>query len=203
MTQKWINYIQIGIIFILSYLLMTKGCSKQDTPTSNVIIKTEIKKIPVEKEVPRYYPKWRTRIDSFPVIDTLPVDTELILKDYYTKYVYIDTLKLDTMGNVVITDTVSLNKISSRAFSYKLEIPEITHTKEIYLNPKEWYIGGNLIGFPSQLNFIGTEILYRNGKDNMYGIGIGVNNNLQPMLSGKIYWKLKNKGNGNKTNNNR
>lgn len=194
MTQKWINYLQLGIIIILGWLLATGGCSK-NTPTShdtpNTPPKIEYRNIPVVDSFIKYVPKWRTKIDSFPYPDTIPADTGLILKDYYSKYYYKDTIKLDTFGIALLEDTVSLNKIISRKYSYNLNIPEITITKETFLNPKEYYLGANIVGSPSQLSFIGADVLYRGTKNKIYGLGVGVNNNLQPMISGKIYWKIK------------
>lgn len=194
MTQKWINYLQLGIIIILGWLLTTRGCSK-NTPTSydvqNTPPKIEYKYISSIDSFPKYIPKWKTRIDTFPYHDTIPIDTNLILKDYFTKYYYEDTLKLDTFGLVILKDTVSLNKITSRKYNYNLNIPEIIITKETFLNPKEYYLGVNIIGSPSQLNFIGADVLYRGTTNKIYGLGVGLNNNLQPMISGKIYWKLK------------
>jgi hypothetical protein len=32
--------------------------------------------------------------------------------------------------------------------------------------------------------------MYRNKKKQAYGLGVGINQNLQPVLSGRIYWKI-------------
>ena len=46
------------------------------------------------------------------------VDTNAILKEYYTKVLYKDVLVLpDSLGTVAVTDTISQNKIFGRTFN--------------------------------------------------------------------------------------
>ena len=127
-------------------------------------------------------------IDTFLV--SQKIDTNAILSDYYAKYYFVDTLSLDTLGYVLVADTVSQNKIASRKVNYKVNIPKITIEKTIYLNEREFYYGIGLAGNPKQLNYLGAEILYRTKKKQAYGLGIGVNQQFQPVISGRIFWKI-------------
>ena len=140
--------------------------------------------------VPEYVPKWRERIVTD--IDTFlkDIDTSAILADYYAKYYFVDTLSFDTLGYALVKDTVSQNKIASRGVEYKLNIPKITIEKTIYLNQREFYYGVGVAGNPQQLNYVGGEVLYRTKKKQAYGLGIGVNQNFQPVISGRIFWKI-------------
>ena len=112
-----ITYISIIVLLIgVIVYLLTQG----NTQEERVEIKTTIEKIPVKVETPVYVPKWRTKVETVTKIkfktDTLYalVDTNEILKDYYSKYAYQDTVSVDTFGNIVISDTITRNYIMAR-----------------------------------------------------------------------------------------
>jgi hypothetical protein len=137
-----------------------------------------------------YVPKWRTKITT--IHDTIPadIDTLSILKDYYAKYFYTDTLSLDSLGNIVINDTISRNSILFREIQPNVLIPTTTVTNTVYINENEFYGGFGLQGRTDQLNYLGGELLWKNKKKQVYGFGIGVNQDFQPVLSGRMYWKI-------------
>jgi len=137
-----------------------------------------------------YVPKWRTKIKT--VHDTIPanIDTLSILKDYYAQYFYTDTLSLDSLGSIVINDTISKNSILFRKIQPNIFIPITTVTNTVYINKNEFYGGFGLQGRTDQLNYLGGELLWKNKKKQAYGFGIGVNQNFQPVLSGRMYWKI-------------
>jgi len=140
----------------------------------------------------KYVPKWRIRTET--IHDTIPadIDTLEILKDYYAKYFYSDTIQLDTLGSIVINDTVTRNLISMRDIESNILIPTTTITKEIYLNKREFYWGLGVQGRTDQLNYVGGEFMYKTKNKQQYGIGLGLNQDLQPVLSGRLYWKIGN-----------
>jgi len=37
---------------------------------------------------------------------------------------------------------------------------------------------------------LGGEFMYKNKQRNMFGVGMGVNQDLQPVVSGRMYWKI-------------
>lgn len=134
---------------------------------------------------PQWKTRWRTRWDTF----TVPVDTNAILQDYFTTYFYQDTTKLDSI-TITIQDSVSQNKIQSRSLSYELLFPRTTITDKIYINNREFYWGLSLQGTPQQIEYIGGELLYRGRNQKAYSLGIGLNQDMKPVLSGKLYWQL-------------
>jgi len=180
------------IVVLIIIILLMRNCSGNSNPKPKPreIVKTTIEYIPVDKEIPVYIPKWKekiiTDIDTFLV----NVDTNAILSDYYAKYYFVDTLSLDTLGYVLVEDTVTQNKITSRKVNYKVNIPKITIEKTIYVNEREFYYGLGLAGNPKQLNYLGAEMLYRTKKKQAYGLGVGVNQNFQPVITGRIFWKI-------------
>ena len=131
-------------------------------------------------------------IDTF----TTPIDTLSVLKDYYAKYFYTDTIKIDTIGYVTINDTITRNLISFRDVQSNIFIPTTTITNTVYLNRREFFggisVGGmlNPVQNESPINYISGELLYINKKRNVYGFGLGVDADFLPILSGRMYWKL-------------
>jgi len=189
--KKYIGSIQNLLIIVLVVLVLFQSqCSRKDPVEPEVIVTIETKWDTVNVIQTEYVPKWRTRVVT--EHDTIPqdIDTMSILKDYYAKYHYTDTLTLDTLGFLVLNDTISQNSILSRSFTSDISIPTTTITKEIYLKKREFFWGMGLNGDPSQLNYLGGEFMYKNKKRNMFGVGVGVNQDLQPVFSGRMYWKI-------------
>jgi len=191
---------RIHIIYILIITLLVGIIiyfSTQNKPdVEKVKIKKTIEIIPVKVETPVYVPKWRTKVETITEtkidIDTFytPIDTNEILKDYYSKYAYQDTIKIDTFGNIVISDTITKNYIIARKIQSNLEIPKITIEKTTYLNNRELYAGIGLVGGTNQISYIGAEMLYKNKKGKAIGIGAGVNQDLFPQASFKLLWRI-------------
>ena len=166
-----------------------RNCSGPITPTEPRIERdTVVEYVTIEKEVPVYKPQIRTviktRIDTF----TTPIDTAAILADYYAVKTYEDTQVLDSL-DITITDTVSQNQILGRKIAYNFTYPRSTITEKIYLNQRELYYGIGL-GGGAENNYLGGELLFRNKKNQAYGLGVGINSKFQPAVIGRIYWKL-------------
>jgi hypothetical protein len=190
--KKYFTSIQsVAIAVLIIVILLMRACDKQDPVEPIVITKIETVFDTITKEVPVYKPKYVTKIEYIhdTIIDSTPIDTVSILKDYFATYVYQDNQELDSL-NLTIIDSVSQNKIFARTIQYDLIYPTTTITKEIYLNQRELYWGIGMQGRTDQLNYVGGELLYRNRKKQAYGLGIGINQDLQPVVSGKLYWKI-------------
>tara|TARA_R110000803_G_scaffold39502_3_gene85208 strand:- start:690 stop:1283 length:594 start_codon:yes stop_codon:yes gene_type:complete len=189
------NIQNLLIVVLVIFLLFQKGCSfNSDVVEPKVITKVETKwdTITVNKEI--YVPKWKTKIITKYKNDTIvintPIDTLEILKDYYSKNVYIDEIILDSLGVVTITDTITQNTILSRSVVSNILIPTTTITSDIYVNSRELYWGLNIAGRSSQINYLGGGLLYKSKNKNIYGLGVGVNENFQPILSASYYMKI-------------
>ena len=191
--KKYIRNIQtLLIIALIAVILLMRSCDGKSSPVEpTVITKVEVKYDTIVKIVPEYVPKWYKKIEYS--VDTLlvekPIDTAAILKDYFATYVYEDVQKLDSL-TLTIKDSVSQNKIASRSISYELLYQTKTITKETYLNNREFYWGLDIKGGINQLNYLGGNILCKTKKKNIYGIGIGVNQQFQPVISGQLCWKI-------------
>lgn len=182
------------IIVLIAVIVLLRQCSGggEITPTEpTVITSTKIKYDTIVKEVPTYIPQVVTKIETN--IDTLlverDVDTLSILKDYFSKYVYTDVQKLDSL-NLEIIDTISQNRILARHIKYDLIYPTVTNTETKYINAREFYFGFGLNGTKSQLNYVGAQLLYRSKKKQAFGLGVGINENFEPILSTQFLWKI-------------
>jgi len=178
------------IVVLIALLFFQRSCSSTPTPEPEVITKIEVRYDTIETVKEVYVPKWRTRVVTETISVPTEIDTVAILRDYYARYFYTDTLKIDTFGYAVINDTISRNTVLARDVRTNILIPTTTITKEIYLNKNELYWGVSLQGRTDQINYLGTELLWRTKKRSTYGFGLGVNQDFQPVLSGRMYWKI-------------
>ena len=186
----------IGLIIVIFLLRECKGESKGAPIEPATIVKIETKYDTIVETVETYIPEYRTKVkwktvhDTIEVHDTIPTDTASILKDYFETYAYTDTLKTDSV-TFVINDTISQNKILSRGINYSLVYPTTIISTEREVNKRELYIGFGLGGDKQQLSFVGSELMLRNKKERIYGVGLGINQNFEPILTFKMSWKVK------------
>jgi len=178
------------IVVLIALLFFQRSCSSTPTPDPEVITKIEVKYDTIETIKEVYVPKWKTRVVTETEFIPVEIDTTAILRDYYSKYYYSDTLQIDTVGYAIINDTITRNTILARDVRTNILIPTTTITKEIYLNKNELYWGLGLQGRTDQINYLGGELLWRTKKRSVYGFGVGVNQDFQPVLSGRMYWKI-------------
>jgi hypothetical protein len=136
------------------------------------------------------------------VIIPAVIDTAALLKDYYSKVLYKDTLILpDSLGTVSVIDTISQNKILGRTFNASVKqrtIKETTIVKEL---PKTKVFYGLEGGFNKAdfVSSVGAGVLINTKKDKIYQLGLGVNNQttdginggFTPYIRGGVYWKIK------------
>jgi len=120
------------------------------------------------------------------------VDTNELLKKYYAKVLSRDKLILDdSLGVIEITDTISQNRIVGRQWDAKIKQTTITDTKIVKELPKnQVYVGvGSVIGNSNAL--VGPNLLLKSKKDNIYGVNVYVDNNLNKYIGVNVAWKIK------------
>jgi hypothetical protein len=130
------------------------------------------------------------------------VDTQALLKDYYSKVLYKDVLVLpDSLGTVSVTDTISQNKIWGRTFDAKVKERTIKETMIVKELPKTQVYYGFTGGFNKAdvVSNVSAGLLVKTKKDKIYQVGVGVanrvtdgtNGTLSPYIGGGVYWKIK------------
>jgi len=189
--RDYFKNIQTLLVVVLAALLfLQRGCSSTPPVEPEVITKIVTKwdtvKIEKTEYVPKIVEKVVVNIDTF----SAPIDTVTVLKDYYAKYFYTDTIQIDTLGSIVINDTITRNLISMRDVQSNIFIPTTTITNTIYLYKREFY-GGFSVGATNQaVQNINGELLYINKKRDAYGFGVGLNPQWQPVYTVRMYWKI-------------
>jgi hypothetical protein len=186
---------------LFTVALQNKGCNapntKADTVTlhdtawtvhdSLIVKKLKIKQIihdtlPAEYIADTNYPKLKAQYDALVIA-------------YLAKTLYTDTLKIDTLGYVAVSDTVHKNEIHGRSYKYNYKIPTITVTNTITKQapPKgALFIGGGFTNTKQlELQTIQGGVLYKTKKDKIFGLHIGINNNSQVIYGVSSYWKIK------------
>lgn len=104
------------------------------------------------------------------------VDTASILKEYYAKSYFIDTIKFPT-GEIKIYDTISQNKITGRGVESSFVMARITDTKVVKENPKASLYAGVGAGIVNRnVNEVSVHLFLKTKGTKMYGIGVGVAN---------------------------
>ena len=186
---------KILLIFIgtiITLLTVQRSCTPT-SPSDDVIIttKTETRFDTIHDSITAYVPKWKTKIitDTDTLLLNVPVDTQAILKDYFSTYLYVDTIQRDSLF-MILTDNISQNTIKSRKVEYKLIIPTTTITNDIITLKNKFYIGGGVLGNKQGINYIGGEFTFINKKDQLYGLNLGINGELKPVIGFKTGWKI-------------
>lgn len=197
------NFSLLIIAALVIVILLQRACTPKNSEPKEIIkidgkkyevIKrvTDTLKIPVIHNV---YKKGEDIYHEVPVyVDVIVpsnIDTGLILKKFYATHVYKDTLHLkDSLGFIAVTDSISKNKLVSRSWNAKVNKTTINNT--IYLKElsNQFYLGGSLgMQRPGQFLLGGNAIL-KTKTDKVFGLGVGVNSQLQPYFQGSMLWKI-------------
>lgn len=193
------------LVFVIAVLLITvavqhQGCNssqiKADTVTvhdttwkihdSLIVKKLKVKETIHDTLPPEYiadtnYPKLKAQYDALVIA-------------YLAKNIYADTVKLDTLGYVAVSDTVHKNEIHGRSYKYNYKIPTVTVTNTITKQAPAkgaLFIGGGITGNKTGLDVLHGGLLYKSKQDKVFGIHIGINNKSQVVYGIQSYWKIK------------
>jgi hypothetical protein len=122
---------------------------------------------------------------QIPVLDSIKLDS--MVKLYYAKNVYSDTLKLN-YGSIYVQDSVQFNKVFGRRWSADLLIPSEKKTLIVKEPAKnQVYFGAGASYGTSITPSVG--LMLKTKQERIYGVSLGVSNGL-PVYGGSIYVKL-------------
>jgi hypothetical protein len=122
--------------------------------------------------------------------DSLLTKFNTLVKELTSRKFYRDSLQLDSIGYIVIKDTVQFNSLQKRSYNYFYKVPHITEKITIteHASPKsQLYVGGGI-----GVNNVYGGLLYKTRKDLFIGLYVS-----PPLQENKIqygiqsYWKLK------------
>jgi hypothetical protein len=126
-----------------------------------------------------------------PVYIPAKIDTSAVINAYFAKVIYKDTLRIDKIGYISVTDTLNKNKILGRSYSYEFKLPTIKDYMMIKELPRnQFYIGGNIIVGNNRV-FAGPQILWKTKKDNIYGMNTYVDPYGNQYYGVSLNWRIK------------
>jgi hypothetical protein len=175
-------------VFLLSKNKGITSCSERKSDTTTIhdtTWKVNIKKYPV------YTPGPVVTLPGDTQWLLQPIDTMSLLRDYYSRRVYFDTIWIDSFGFVYWGDTVNKNRIVSRQKGTNYKIPTITKTITInnYYNQRRQL---NITGLVDVLNpTLYGGLLYEDRKDRIYHLNIGVGLRGSSLIGGVSFPILK------------
>ena len=194
------NILSIAILILAVIIVLQRSNSSPDIIEKPIVVRDTIwqKKDSVIYTSPKVIQTIPIKIISEkylpdPNYDKLVLQYQELVKLHLAKNIQKDSVQIDSIGFVKVTDTVQNNIVQNRKWEYNIKYPII---KETIIEPpkkiNQLYIGGGLQGNQYNIiNSINGGILYKNKKDQIYGLSIGINTNGQAVYGVSSYWKIK------------
>jgi len=124
----------------------------------------------------------------------LKMQFDTLVKNHTALVIYNDSVKLDTLGYVSVTDSLRENKIIGRSWQYNYKIPYVTKTVTInnYAKPKnQVYIGGGVNTTQTfRLQSADAGLMLKTKSDKIYGLKVGSDLNGNLLYGFQVYWKI-------------
>lgn len=198
------NFLNLVVLILVTIILLQK-CGGNGTPPEKPTITRDTVWIHKDSTV---YSKPQ-------IIKTIPVniysDTTLIkylpdsnyadlLKQYQevvfellNRNIYLDSLKIDSIGYVRVEDTVSKNMIAGRSYKYNLKYPIIKETITLPTKKKnQLYIGGGIeASMTPKIDQINAGLMLKTKKDGVVAGLIGINTDGNLRMGIQSFWKIK------------
>ena len=194
------NILSIAILILAVIIVLQRSNSSPDIIEKPIVIRDTVwqKKDSVIYTSPKVVQTIPIKIISEkylpdPNYDKLVLQYQELVKLHLSKNVQKDSVQIDSIGFIKVTDTVQNNVVQNRKWEYNIKYPII---KETVIQPpkrvNQLYIGGGLQGNQYNIiNSINGGILYKNKKDQIYGLSVGINTNGQIVYGVSSYWKIK------------
>ena len=194
------NILSIAILILAVIIVLQRSNSSPDIIEKPIVVRDTIwqKKDSVIYTSPKVIQTIPVKIISEkylpdPNYDKLLLQYQELVKLHLAKNIQKDSVKIDSIGFVKVIDTVQNNIVQNRKWEYNIKYPII---KETVIQPpkkvNQLYIGGGLQGNQYNIiNSINGGILYKNKKDQIYELSVGINTNGQVVYGVSSYWKIK------------
>ena len=167
---------------------------------TKVITKVVYKYVPVKKIKKVNVPviKIEYKLVEVPTKPTA-LDTVSILQQYYPKNVFTDVLVLEKgQGKVTITDTISHNRLASRAWTADIKPRLVREEVQVTAPPvREYFLGPEAsTNFSSVNNWYSLSFLIKNKSNHIIRFSGGVNmrdgiDGARPYFATGFYFKFK------------
>jgi len=203
MNKVYMFIIGVLIVFVL---LQNRGCvGGGEKPTSDTVIVHDTtwvqkdsliyaKPLPAKVIYDSLYLEGKTEYLPDTNYTALKMQFDNLVKLYTALAIYADSVKLDTIGYVVVTDSIRENKIIGRTWKYDYKIPYVTTTTTI-TNTKgsktQLYVGGGINTTQTLgLNSAEAGVILKTKSDKLYGLKAGSDINGNISYGFQTYWKI-------------
>lgn len=177
------------IIILIGIIFLQRECHRcPEVQTITTIDTIPGDSIPYAVEVPKPIPYW---IDTGSWhYQTQQIDTMAILRDYFARVYYLDTLKNDSSAFIALIDTVHMNRLQGRQLTFLNRRPiSIIHTTAIQ-QPEDrvkLYAGAMLALTPENRSDIGPVLMMMTPKGAGYSYAYGINEKTHTFT---FLWKI-------------
>ncbi len=186
------NLQTIIILVLVAVILWLTQCQRNDCPeVTETIINDSIVYVPkiVTEVVTNKQTVYKDRI----IHDTVRINEGIVQYitpevDYFIKRFYSDTISLDSLGHIIVQDTIFQNKILARKILREFKMQNVTF-KPSRLHKTAFYIGFGTSISKQQFKSLTFEVLLTR-KKNAYSLGFGFDENFNYLYKGSIYFKL-------------
>lgn len=203
MNKVYLFIIGVLVVFVL---LQNKGCvgggDRSTSDTTVVHDTTWFKKdsliyskpLPAEIIYDTLFTKGKTEYLADTNYAALKVQFDNLVKMYTALAIYVDSVKLDTLGYVTVTDSVRENRLMGRSWKYNYKIPFVTKTVTITNqapSKTQLYVGGG-INTTQTLGLHSAEagLILKTKSDKIYGLKAGSDINGNISYGFQTYWKI-------------
>ena len=193
------------VVLILLIIILLQRCNRTPEITeakitsdtvwvekdSTIITKPQlVKTIPYEVSIEHWNTQYLPDTSNMAV---LVKQYEALVRDLLAKNIHIDSIPIDTIGNVYITDTVSNNQIVSRSTHYNLHYPIITNTITLPTpKTRQLYWGLGVGGRKNDMiDNVKLGLLYKNKRDYMFGPSLFIKQNGDISYGLDLFFKIK------------
>ena len=183
----------IIILILVGVILYLTQCNRIEPVPIKVEIRDSLIYVPeyltfyntdtIIKEIPIPY-RYDTIIYETDTIEYYRIDTANLILDYFYKRFYNDTISLDSLGYLVVQDTIFNNRILSRKIIRNIDFA----IKPLTVRSNRWYWGFSLLGTTQQFNAVTGDILWVQ-PNNAYSLGVGTDGN-NWVFKGSIYFRF-------------
>lgn len=198
------------LILILLIIILFKTCKNDSKDISVPTIlrdtvwmkkdSTVITKPQLVNNIPYAVPIDRWNTEYLPDTSSMAIlikQYELLVRELLAKNIHSDSIKIDSIGHVYITDTVSKNQIVSRTTHYNLKYPTITNTITLPAPKTRALYGGIGVRGVDQdlINTLHLGLMYKNKQDFMFGPSLDIEQSGVLHYGFQMYWNLTKKKN--------
>jgi len=149
-----------------------------------LLIKTEPYAVPIDR--------WNTEYIADTNYTKLVLQYQELVKELLTTNYYRDSLHIDSLGFVIVKDTVRKNMLVGSSFSYNLKYPIIKETITLPARKRrDLYVGIGVAGEKQDLiNKLHIGLMYKNKQDLMFGPSLYLEQNGVIHYGAQMYWNL-------------